>query len=201
MDRFEKRLYSQGASRIAGVDEVGRGALAGPLVVALVILDRRQPIRGLNDSKQLSASRRVALNEQIQAKAVYVDLEVIDAPRIDQINILQATKEAMHALLDRATYDHALIDAVPLQRDDVTSIIKGDTLSNSIAAASIVAKVARDAMMVELANVYPNYLFDANKGYGTPAHLEALKTHGPLQGIHRYSFAPVASATQIQFDK
>jgi Ribonuclease HII len=180
MDRFEKRLYSQGASRIAGVDEVGRGALAGPLVVALVILDRRQPIRGLNDSKQLSASRRVALNEQIQAKAVYVDLEVIDAPRIDQINILQATKEAMHALLDRATYDHALIDAVPLQRNDVTSIIKGDTLSNSIAAASIVAKVARDAMMVELANVYPNYLFDANKGYGTPAHLEALKTHGPL---------------------
>lgn len=200
MDRFEKRLYSQGASRIAGVDEVGRGALAGPLVVALVILDRRQPIRGLNDSKQLSASRRVALNEQIQAKAVYVDLEVIDAPRIDQINILQATKEAMHALLDRATYDHALIDAVPLQRDDVTSIIKGDTLSNSIAAASIVAKVARDAMMVELANVYPNYLFDANKGYGTPAHLEALKMHGPLHGIHRYSFAPVASATQIQFD-
>lgn len=200
MDRFEKRLYSQGASRIAGVDEVGRGALAGPLVVALVILDRRQPIRGLNDSKQLSASRRVALNEQIQAKAVYVDLEVIDATRIDQINILQATKEAMHALLDRATYDHALIDAVPLQRDDVTSIIKGDTLSNSIAAASIVAKVARDAMMVELANVYPNYLFDANKGYGTPAHLEALKMHGPLHGIHRYSFAPVASATQIQFD-
>lgn len=200
MDRFEKRLYSQGASRIAGVDEVGRGALAGPLVVALVILDRRQPIRGLNDSKQLSASRRVALNEQIQAKAVYVDLEVIDAPRIDQINILQATKEAMHALLDRATYDHALIDAVPLQRNDVTSIIKGDTLSNSIAAASIVAKVARDAMMVELANVYPNYLFDANKGYGTPAHLEALKTHGPLPTIHRYSFAPVASATQIQFD-
>ena len=200
MDRYEKRLYSQGTSRIAGVDEVGRGALAGPLVVALVILNRRQPIRGLNDSKQLSTKQRDALNDLIQAKAIYIDIEVVEAPRIDQINILQATKEAMNALLERATYDHALIDAVPLQRDDVTSIIKGDTLSQSIAAASIVAKVARDAMMVELAQAYPQYGFETNKGYGTPAHLKALKTHGPIRGIHRYSFEPVASSSQIQFE-
>jgi ribonuclease HII len=200
MDRFEQRLYQQGHQRIAGVDEVGRGALAGPLVVALVILDRRQSIPGLNDSKQLTAAKREALNEQIQAKARYIDIEVIDAPRIDQINILQATKLAMRTLLERATFDHALIDAVPLKRPDVTSIIKGDTLSMSIAAASIVAKVARDAMMVALAQSHPQYHFEANKGYGTPQHLHALKTHGPLKGIHRFSFAPVASAFQMQLE-
>lgn len=200
MNRFEKRFYKQGLNRIAGVDEVGRGALAGPLVVALVVLDRRQPIPGLNDSKQLSAKQREALNVQIQAKALYVDLEVIGALRIDQINIYQATKEAMHALLNRATFDHALVDAVPLERSDVTSIIKGDTLSSSIAAASIVAKVARDAMMVELAQAYPQYGFETNKGYGTPHHLQALKTHGARPTIHRYSFEPVASSSQIQFE-
>lgn len=200
MDRFEKRWYKQGATRIAGVDEVGRGALAGPLVVALVILPRRPMIHGLKDSKQLSAKQREALNIQIQAKALYIDMEVIDAPRIDQINILQATKEAMGALLDRATFDHALIDAVPMQRAHVTSIIKGDTLSRSIAAASIVAKVARDAMMVTLSQSYPDYGFATNKGYGTPQHLQALKTHGPIPRIHRFSFEPVASATQIQFE-
>jgi ribonuclease HII len=200
MNRFENRWYKQGLNRIAGVDEVGRGALAGPLVVALVILDRRQPILGLNDSKQLSAKQREALNVQIQAKALYVDLEVIFAPRIDQINIYQATKEAMHALLNRATFDHALVDAVPLQRANVTSIIKGDTLSSSIAAASIVAKVARDGMMIELAQTHPLYGFETNKGYGTPYHLQALKTHGPLPLIHRYSFEPVARSAQIQFE-
>jgi ribonuclease HII len=200
MNRFENRWYKQGLNRIAGVDEVGRGALAGPLVVALVILDRRQPILGLNDSKQLSAKQREALNVQIQAKALYVDLEVIFAPRIDQINIYQATKEAMHALLNRATFDHALVDAVPLERANVTSIIKGDTLSSSIAAASIVAKVARDGMMIELAQAHPQYGFETNKGYGTPHHLQALKTHGPLPLIHRYSFEPVARSAQIQFE-
>lgn len=200
MDRFENRLVKQGATRIAGVDEVGRGALAGPLVVALVILDRRHSISGLNDSKQLSAKQREALNVQIQAKALYIDLEVVEAPRIDQINIYQATKDAMHALLKRATFDHALIDAVPLPLENVTSIIKGDTLSKSIAAASIVAKVARDAVMVKLSQPHPQYGFETNKGYGTPKHLLALKTHGPIPGIHRYSFEPVARASQIQFE-
>jgi ribonuclease HII len=200
MDRFEQRLYQQGHQRIAGVDEVGRGALAGPLVVALVILDRKRPIPGLNDSKQLSATAREALNLQIQAKACYIDVEVIEARTIDQINILEATKRGMLALLDRATFDHALVDAVPLPRHDVTSIIKGDTLSMSIAAASIVAKVARDAMMVALAQSHPQYHFEANKGYGTPQHLHALKSHGPLKGIHRFSFAPVASAFQMQLE-
>jgi ribonuclease HII len=200
MDRFEKQWLNQGMQRIAGVDEVGRGALAGPLVVALVILDPHQVVPGLKDSKQLSAKQRRFLNEAILAKALYVDLQVIDAVRIDQINILQATKEAMHALLDRATFDHALVDAVPLQREDTTSIIKGDTLSVSIAAASIVAKVARDDMMIALSAVHPEFHFEAHKGYGTKAHVKALKTYGPLPGVHRYSFAPVASANQLRFE-
>jgi ribonuclease HII len=198
MDRYEKQWAKRGATRIAGVDEVGRGALAGPLVAALVVLDRHQKIAGLNDSKQLSASKREALYDIIQRTALYVDVCQVEPVRIDQINILNATKEAMTTLLARASYDHALIDAVDLHRADATAIIKGDTLSVSIAAASIVAKVTRDRLMRSLAVSYPPYHFEQHKGYGTPQHLAALKTHGPLEGIHRFSFAPVSSARQLQ---
>jgi ribonuclease HII len=199
MDRYETQWIQRGKHRIAGVDEVGRGALAGPLVCALVILNPKAPIKGLNDSKQLSATKRESLALAIHEKALVVDWCEVSAERIDQINILEATKEAMRTLLDRNTFDHALIDAVNLKRADTTSIIKGDTLSMSIAAASIIAKVTRDEMMRTLDHRYPGYGFAAHKGYGTPEHLKALKEKGVLLGIHRYSFAPVASASQLQF--
>lgn len=200
MDRFENIYYQRGDQRIAGVDEVGRGALAGPLVVSLVILDRHHRIAGLNDSKQLTAKVREQLFEEIQQKALYVDTQFIEVAEIDQINILNATKKAMNALLDRADFDHALIDAVELHRSKTTSIIKGDEQSISIAAASIVAKVTRDRHMIKLHDEYPMYDFIHNKGYGTPKHLAALTTHGIVPGIHRQSFAPVASASQLFFD-
>lgn len=199
MDRYEKQWHQRGKHRIAGVDEVGRGALAGPLVCALVILDPAQPIKGLKDSKQLSARKRETLALDIQSNALVVDWCLVSAERIDHINILEATKEAMRTLLDRNTFDHALIDAVNLKRSDTTAIIKGDTLSMSIAAASIVAKVQRDQMMRELEDVYPGYGFAQHKGYGTPEHLRALKTTGVIPGVHRFSFAPVARARQLQF--
>lgn len=200
MDRYEKQWAKRGKRQIVGVDEVGRGALAGPVVCALVMLDRNQPIAGLKDSKQLSAAKREELAAHIYQKALVVDWCQVDAPRIDQINILEATKEAMLMLLNRHTFDHALIDAVDLKREDATPIIKGDTLSMSIAAASIIAKVERDAMMRELDVTYPLYGFAKHKGYGTPEHLLALQHHGPLPGIHRQSFAPVAHARQTQLD-
>jgi len=200
MDRYEKQWAKRGKHKIVGLDEVGRGALAGPVVCALVMLDRHQPITGLKDSKQLSAAKREALAAEIYQKALVVDWCRIEAVRIDQINILQATKEAMTLLLDRNTFDHALIDAVELQRVDTTAIIKGDTLSMSIAAASIVAKVERDAIMRELDPLYPEYGFANHKGYGTQEHLAALQAHGAIPHIHRQSFAPVAYARQTQLD-
>lgn len=199
MDRYEKQWIKRGKQRIAGVDEVGRGALAGPLVAALVILNPKAPIKGLKDSKQLSARQREALFIEIKEKAWVVDWVEISPERIDHINILEATKEAMRLLLDRHDFDHALIDAVDLKRTDTTPIIKGDTLSMSIAAASIIAKVERDHIMRELDQVHPEYGFRNHKGYGTPEHLNALKEHGALSKIHRFSFAPVASASQMQF--
>jgi len=200
MDRYEKQWAKRGKHKIVGVDEVGRGALAGPLVCALVMLDAHQPIVGLKDSKQLSAAKREALATEIYQKALIVDWCQIDASRIDHINILEATKEAMRMLLDRNTFDHALIDAVDLKRADTTAIIKGDTLSISIAAASIVAKVERDAIMRQLDHHYPDYGFAQHKGYGTKQHLQALEKHGPILKIHRQSFAPVAHARQTQFN-
>ncbi len=200
MDRYEKQWAKRGKEHIVGLDEVGRGALAGPLVCALVMLDRLQPIAGLKDSKQLSAKQREELATQIYQKALRVDWCQIDARRIDQINILEATKEAMRVLLERNTFDHALIDAIDLKRSDTTAIIKGDTLSMSIAAASIVAKVERDAIMRELDHQYPNYGFAQHKGYGTVQHIQALHQHGPIPTIHRQSFAPVAHARQTQLD-
>lgn len=200
MDRFENIYYQRGDQRIAGVDEVGRGALAGPLVVSLVILDRHQRIPGLNDSKKLTPKVREQLFDEIQQKALYIDTQFIDVAEIDHINILNATKKAMNVLLDRAEFDHALIDAVELHRFNTTSIIKGDEQSVSIAAASIIAKVTRDRHMMNLHESYPMYDFIHNKGYGTPKHLAALQSHGVLPGIHRQSFAPVASASQLFFD-
>jgi ribonuclease HII len=196
MRELEDDLRARGARLIAGVDEVGRGPLAGPVCAAAVILPGDFDVLGVDDSKKLSEKRREALYEEITAKAVAWGIGLVDNRRIDAINILNATKEAMLAAiaeaggkLKNAAIDHLLIDAVALPEAGLpyTAIVKGDERSVSIAAASIVAKVTRDRMMRNFAKVYPGYAFERNKGYGTKAHYEGIRKLG-LTPIHRRSF-------------
>jgi ribonuclease HII len=191
--KFEKMAWQSGARLIAGVDEVGRGSLFGPVVAAAVILDPGYRIRGLRDSKLLLAERREALADRIREHAIAWAIAAVDAARIDQINIYQASRVAMReaaARLDPAP-DHLLIDAMRLDCDlPQRAIIHGDALSASIAAASILAKVERDQMVREWDPVFPVYGLASNKGYSTPHHLAALRQHGPSP-LHRQSFAPV----------
>lgn len=188
---FETPLWTAGVRLIAGVDEVGRGAWAGPVVTAAVILDPERIPAGLDDSKKLSAVRRAALAVRIHETALAVAFGEESAEVIDRVNILEATRRAMRAAIAALdpTPEHLLIDAVRL--DDLglpsRSIIKGDSRSVSIAAASIVAKVRRDAMMEALNATYPAYGFARHKGYGTAAHQAALAAHGPTP-IHRLTF-------------
>ena len=188
---FERELWSAGKEYIAGVDEVGRGPLAGPVVTATVILPKDFSLLGVDDSKKLSPKRREELFEQIKEAAVCWAIGRREPDRIDEINILEATKEAMLDAVKALPVkpDHVLIDAVRLQGLDMpqTSIIKGDARSVSIAAASILAKVTRDREMVEMAGIYPGYAFESNKGYGTAAHYEGLRKLGPCP-IHRKTF-------------
>ena len=191
--RYEKRAWESGATLVAGVDEVGRGSLFGPVVAAAVILDRGYRVRGLRDSKLLPAERREVLAERIQAHAVAWSVAAVDAARIDQINIYHASRLAMREAVARLTpsADYLLIDALRLdcalpQR----AIIHGDALSASIAAASILAKVERDRMMREWDPIFPEYGLASHKGYCTPRHLAALSEYGPTP-LHRQSFAPV----------
>jgi ribonuclease HII len=194
--KYEKLAWSQGANLVAGVDEVGRGSLFGPVVAAAVVLDSGYRIRGLRDSKLLPAERRRLLAERIREHAVAWAVAAIDAAQIDQINIYQASREAMRqaVLLLNPAPDHLLIDALKLDCDlPQRAIIHGDALSASIAAASILAKVERDRMISEWDPVFPVYGLGANKGYSTPKHLAALREHGPSP-LHRQSFAPVWKA-------
>lgn len=200
MYKFESELHKQGFSLIAGVDEVGRGPLAGPLVVACVVLNKKRRIPGLDDSKKLTQKKREELYEKIMEKAVSVHRVFVDVETIDKINILEATKMAMRKVIQETDHDFVLIDAVNLNVENTQSIIKGDTLSASIAAASIVAKVERDRFMIALDEKYPMYDFKNNKGYGTPKHLKALEEYGVIAGVHRLSFGPVKNAGQISFD-
>lgn len=200
MYKYERELHKKGYSLIAGVDEVGRGPLAGPLVAACVVLDKRRRIPGLDDSKKLSEKKREELYVKIMDKAISVNIKFIDVDVIDDINILEATKLAMKELILETDHDFVLIDAVPLNIENTQSIIKGDSKSASIAAASIIAKVSRDRYMVELDAKYPNYDFKNNKGYGTKKHLAALEEHGVIDGVHRKTFGPVARCGQISFD-
>lgn len=193
MMRFENEAFQQGARFIAGLDEVGRGPLAGPVVSAAVILPKECQILGLNDSKQLSAKKREELFIEIQNKAVAVGIGVVSPEEIDRINIYQASRLAMkEALIDLAVKpEHLLIDAMTIETDiPQQSLIKGDARSISIAAASIIAKVYRDNLMKDFHDVYPFYGFDQNAGYGTKVHLEGLAAHG-ICSIHRKTFAPV----------
>jgi ribonuclease HII len=191
---LETSLLLRGASRVAGVDEVGRGPLAGPVLAAAVRLDPRAIPEGLDDSKRLSASKRERLSAQILATAD-VCIARAEVEEIDELNILRASHLAMHRAVAglRMRPDHILIDGNLIPRDirvDATAVVKGDALSLSIAAASIVAKVARDRIMVDLAQQFPGYGWETNMGYPTAAHRTALEMLG-VTPHHRRSFRPV----------
>lgn len=190
---YEKNAIENGYMLIAGMDEAGRGPLAGPVCTASVImpLDEENLILGINDSKKLSAKKREVLYDLIIAKALTYSIELVDEETIDTINILQATKLGMTRCINNLAIkpDIVLVDAIDKLDTDIKikGIIKGDQLSYSIACASILAKVTRDRYMKEQAKLYPNYNFDKHSGYGTKAHIEALKQFGPCN-IHRKSF-------------
>jgi ribonuclease HII len=194
--RYEKKAWDGGARLVAGVDEVGRGSLFGAVVAAAVILDPAYRIRGLRDSKLLLAERREVLAERIREHSVAWATAAVDAGRIDQINIYQASRLAMRMAVAQLTpgADYLLIDALRLDCElPQRPIIHGDALSASIAAASILAKVERDRMIRAWDPVFPVYGLASNKGYSTPRHLAALREHGPSP-LHRQSFAPVWNA-------
>ena len=188
---IENSLYSNGYQAICGVDEAGRGPLAGPVCAAAVILPKGLDLPGLNDSKKLTDKKRRELFPIIKEQAIAYGIAFASEQEIDEINILQATYLAMQRAIDQleGKADFALIDGnrakdfgLPLR-----TVVKGDSLSANIAAASILAKVTRDNLMMEMAETYPQYAFDVHKGYGTKAHYEALRQHGPSP-IHRMTF-------------
>ncbi|NLY70132.1 MAG: ribonuclease HII [Clostridiales bacterium] len=193
MKAYEEALYSKGIRYIAGVDEVGRGPLAGPLVAAAVILPEDFNILGINDSKKLTENKREELNFKIKDNCLAYGIGIVDNVVIDNVNILEATKIAMRDAIRnlgrRCCIEHILLDALVLEDVPIpqTSIVKGDSKSISIAAASILAKVIRDRMMVKYHQSFPYYSFDTNKGYGTKAHYEGIKQQG-ICSIHRKSF-------------
>ena len=192
---YEKECYARGIELIAGVDEVGRGPLAGPVVAAAVILPKGSKIPGLNDSKKIPKSKHKEIYEAVLQEAIAIAIGVKDNQVIDQVNIYEATKLAMMEAIGQLDPQpqHLLIDAMKLDLSiPQTSIIKGDANSLSIAAASIVAKVTRDQMMEDLDQLYPGYDFAQNAGYGTAKHLAGLQKLG-VTPIHRRSFEPVKS--------
>jgi ribonuclease HII len=194
-DEFELEARRCGYRRIAGLDEAGRGPLAGPVVAAAVILPTRCRLNGIDDSKQLTESEREQIYVVIAERAVGIGVGSASEQEIDALNILEATRLAMHRAVSALSPqpDCLLVDAVTLSGFAIPtrSIIKGDGLSVSIAAASVVAKVTRDRLMVEYHRLYPHYNFLSHKGYGTEEHVRRLSVHGPCP-IHRRSFAPVA---------
>lgn len=198
MMRYEKDIQTKGYRFIAGIDEVGRGPLAGPVVAACVIMPLENGITGIDDSKKLSEKKRQELYEHIVQHAVSIGIGVVDAGEIDTLNIYQATKVAMQKAIDNMEIkpDYLLIDAMQLENHlPQQSIIKGDANSYQIAAASIVAKVTRDELMKDYALQYPQYDFEHNAGYGTPKHLDGLQKYG-ITPIHRRTFEPIKSMVQ-----
>ena len=192
--KYERELNLKGIKLIAGVDEVGRGPLIGPVVAAAVILPKDYKLDGLTDYKKLSENKREYFYEVIKKDALSIGIGIIDEKRIDEINIYEATKEAMYMAINNLNIkpEHILIDAMKLNLDiDTTSIIKGDLLSISISAASVIAKVTRDHMLYEIDKEYPMYDLKNNKGYGTKKHIEAIKKYG-ITKYHRLSYKPVS---------
>ena len=192
----EREYYSDEVSFIVGVDEAGRGPLAGPVCAAAVLFPKDFVCEEINDSKQLSGKKRESLYRFVEDNALGFGIAMVSAEEIDQLNIYEATKAAMkHAISEiRHRYDLILTDAMPLKGlpAPVVPIIKGDAKCLNIAAASILAKVTRDRYMVQLEQTYPMFSFSKHKGYGTKAHLDELAENGPIEGVHRKSFAPVA---------
>ena len=193
---YEKKYYAQGIQYVAGVDEAGRGPLAGPLVIAAVILPQDVFISGLNDSKQLSAAKRDKLYDEVLAQAVAIEVNIVSVSNIDKYNIYTATQRGMAEVLEHLPVrpQVALIDAMPVEAKgmETVSIIHGDALSASIAAASIIAKVTRDRIMERMDVLYPAYGFASNKGYGSGAHMQAIAEFGATKW-HRRSYEPVKS--------
>lgn len=190
---YERELREKGIKLIAGVDEVGRGPLVGPVVTACVILPEKFDLEGLTDSKKLSEKKREILYKEIKEQALGIGIGIVDNEEIDNINILNATKKAMKMAINNCNVrpEHVLIDAVKLDIDiPTTSIIKGDLKSITISAASVIAKVTRDHMLYELDKKYPMYDFKHNKGYPTKKHIEAIMEYGIIKE-HRKSFSPV----------
>lgn len=202
---YEGKLLDNGIELIAGVDEVGRGPIAGPLVVSAVILPVGERIEGINDSKKLSEKKRLELFKIIKKKALAINTVFVSEEEIDDSDIYSCTQKAMRdAVLGlKITPGHVLVDAMPLPGLEIpnTSIIHGDALSASIGAASIIAKVTRDEYMKKMDIKYPNYGFARHKGYCTKEHVIALEKYGPCP-IHRKTFAPVSNffSKQMQFD-
>ena len=191
--KYENELKNKGIKLIAGVDEVGRGPLVGPVVTACVILPEDFNLEGLTDSKKLTEKKRDFYYDEIMKQAVSIGVGIVSNEEIDKINIYEATKVAMKQAVDNCNIkpEHVLIDAMKLDLDiPSTSIIKGDLLSISISAASVIAKVTRDRMMYELDEKYPMYDFKSNKGYPTKKHMEAIKEYGIIPE-HRKSYGPV----------
>lgn len=192
--KYERELNIKGINLIAGVDEVGRGPLIGPVVASAVILPKDFHLEGLTDSKKLSEKKRELFYQIIKEQAISIGIGIISEKRIDEINIYEATKEAMITAINNLNPqpEHILIDAMPLNISiPTTSIIKGDYLSISISAASVIAKVTRDHMLYEIDKEYPMYDLKNNKGYGTKKHLEAIKKYG-ITKYHRLSYKPVS---------
>lgn len=193
--KYEKELRDKGIKFIAGVDEVGRGPLVGPVVAACVVLPEEFNLDGLTDSKKLSEKKRDFYFVEVKRQALGYGVGIIDEKKIDEVNIYEATKLAMKEAIEdckkMCKIEHVLIDAMPLELDvDTTSIIKGDLKSITISAASVIAKVTRDRMLDELHEKYPMYDFKKNKGYPTKKHLEAIEEYGIIDE-HRRSYGPV----------
>ena len=201
---YQEQFYSDKVKLIVGVDEAGRGPLAGPVVAAAVIFPRAYINKEINDSKQISEKKRKELFEIIQKDALAVGVGIVDAETIDRINIYEATKVAMKEAIKNLNHDYDLIltDAMKLenQKVEVIDIIKGDAKALPIAAASIIAKVTRDEMLNELGKRYPEYGFEVHKGYGTKKHLDALDKYGPIKKIHRFSYKPVYRSQMKQMN-
>lgn len=191
--KYETELLNQGYKFIAGCDEAGRGPLVGPVVASAVILPPNYYLEGINDSKKLSAKKREALYDIIMRDAISVGVGIVDNKKIDEINILEASRLAMNIALDnlKVKPDYILTDAMKLNREvPVLPIIHGDALSETIAASSIIAKVTRDRLMVEFSKKHPEYEFDKHKGYPTKKHIELVKKYGILNE-YRMTFSPI----------
>lgn len=202
--QFEHKLWNQGVNYVAGVDEVGRGPLIGPVVTACVILPHDFVLEGLTDSKKLTEKKREEYYQYIMDHAVSVSVGLKDEKVIDEVNIYEATKLAMYEAIEKSEVkpEHVLIDAMKLENLEMpsTSIIKGDAKSISIAAASVIAKVTRDRMMIELDQKYPMYEFKSHKGYPTKKHIEAIEKYGLIEG-YRKTFKPISTMLEKEVVK